>query len=228
MSTFTFPKREKFNIYTKIETLKLDPRVADVLEHTRPMTNGSLINVSQNVEEIFEAIEYMKGRMVTEHHGFRLACAIEFAGSITDTWSFAVVRGVAHRLYTGEYTEQDGYQALCLAAGSCLRAPAAEPFRLVLSIITKAGFRPIEKDVSPKFTVGVALPPKNWQALADVYGSLVEVKGSQIVECLAIGLGCHLLDGKVDRKEASRLFKTTHPWRASSPIPQLLRGETKC
>lgn len=224
----TFKKREKFDIHTKVYDLKLDGRVADVLEHTRPLTNGSLITVSRNIDKIYDSVEYMKSRMVTSHHGFRLACAIEFAGTFTDTWSFAVIRGVAHRLYTGEYNEQEGYQALCLAAGSCLRAPAAEPFRLVLSIITKAGFRPPEFDVSPKFSVAVALPPKKWQALADVYGSLREVKGSQIVECLAVGLGCHQLDGKVDRKEASRLFKTAHPWRASSPIPQLLRGETKC
>ncbi|MEC8306531.1 MAG: hypothetical protein VXZ72_01575 [Chlamydiota bacterium] len=224
----TFKRREKFDIHAKIYDLKLDPRVADVLEHTRPLTNASLTKVSRNIEKIFDSIEYMKSRMVTEHHGFRLACAIEFAGTYTDVWSFAVIRGVAHRLYTGKYTEQEGYQALCLAAGSCLRAPAAEPFRLVLSIITKAGFRPPECDVSPTFTVGVALPPKRWQALADVYGSLQEVKGSQIVECLAIGLGCHLLDGKVDRREASRLFKTALPWRASSPIPQLVSKETKC
>ena len=224
----TFKKREKFDLHTKIWDLKLDPRVADVLEPTRPLTNASLVKVSRNVEYILDSITYIKGRMITKHSGFRFACGVEFAGTYTDTWSFAVIRGVAHRMYMGEYTEQDAYQVLCLAAGSCLRAPAAEPFRLVLSILTKAGFRPPQGDASPKFEVNVGRPPKKWQALADVYGSLEEVKGSQIVECLAIGLGCHLLDGKINHQEASRLFKTAHPWRASSPIPQLLRGETKC
>jgi hypothetical protein len=224
----TFKRREKFDIHAKIAELNLDPRVADVLEHTRPLTNASLAKVSRNIDYIYESVEYFKKSMEVRCNGFRLACGMEFAGSFTDNWTFAVVRGVAHRMYTGAYTQQMAYSVLCLAAGSCLRAPAAEPFRLVLSIITKAGFRPPKSDTSPKFQVCVSLPPKTWQELADVYGSLKEVKGCNIASCLAIGVGCHLLDGKVDRREAERLFKSAHPWRASSPIPQLLRGETKC
>ena len=225
MSTF---KKEKFSLPSKIKDLNLDPRVADLLESTRPLTNGSLLKVSNNIDSMCENMETVKQRLAIMAPSFWLAAGIEFAGTFAEPWANAVCRGVAHRIYTGEYTQQDAYSVLCQAAGSCLRAPAAEPFRLVLSLITKAGLRPPKFDESGKINVPVSLPPKKWQALADVYSSLEEIKGSRIVESLAVGLGCLILEGKVSNKTASRLFKTAYPWRASSPIPQLLRGETRC
>jgi hypothetical protein len=227
MST-TFKKREKFDIHAKITELNLDPRIADVLEHTRPLTNASLLKVNNRIDYIVESIDTIKERLNTTKRGFWFACGVEFAGFLMDKWTFAVVRGATYLMYTGKYTEQDVYSVLCLAAGSCLRAPDAEAFRVVLSLVTKAGLRPSQHDRSPLINVGISPAPKKWHDLANTYGSLEEVKGSKIVECLAIGIGCHLGDGKATRKEASRLFKNSAPWRASSPIPQLLRGETRC
>ena len=224
----SFKKREKFNLSAKIKDLNLDPRVSDLLESTRPLTNASLLKVSNNIDKIAETMETVKKRVSVMDPSFWLAVGIGFAGSFTEPWSNAVCRGIAHRMYTGEYTQQDAYSVLCQAAGSCLKAPSAEPFRLVLSLITKAGLRPPKFDESNKINVPVSLPPKKWQDLADVYASLEEVKGSRIVESLAVGVGCLLLEGEVNHKTASRLFKTAYPWRSSSPVPQLLRGETRC
>lgn len=224
----TFNKREKFDIHAKIVELNLDPRVADVLEHTRPLTNASLLKVNSRIDYIVETMDTVKERLKATDRGFWFACGVEFAGMLQDKWTFAVVRGATHLMYLGKYTEQDVYSVLCLAAGSCLRAPAAEAFRVVLSLVTKAGLRPAQHDRSPLINVSISPAPKKWYALANTYGSLEEVKGSKIVECLAIGIGCHLCDGTTTRIEAARLFKDSDPWRASSPIPQLLRGETKC
>jgi hypothetical protein len=223
-----FKTREKFDIHAKIREHKLDPRVADLLEESRPLTTSSLVKVSQNIERLSENMADIKERVLIMPPPFWLGAGIEFVGEYTDLWTFAVCQGISHRIYTGDFTEQDAYSTLCQAAGSCLRAPAAEPFRLVLSMITKAGLRPVEFDQSPTLNLPVGTPPEKWQRLADVYASLEEVKGARIVESLAVGIGFHLLEGKVTKKEAARLFKTAHPWRASSPIPQLLRGETRC
>ena len=224
----TFKKREKFNLEAKIRELKLDPRVRDVLESTRPLTNASLIKVSKNIESVLENMEDVKDRSGIMEPGFWFACGLGFGALLVDNWSAAVINGASQLVLTGRYTEQNAYGALCLAAGSCLRAPAAEPFRLVLSLVTKAGLRPPEHDESPRINVPVETIPKRWQDLSDTYASLEEVKGSQVVQCLAIGLGSGLLEGKYSRKEASRMFKSDYAWRASSPIPQLLRGETRC
>lgn len=215
-------KKEKFDLDASIKALGINSEVANLLEKTRPLSNGSLRVASKKAEYIKEVLAFATDADPV----YGLTVTTEMTAYIVpDLWSSAVIKGAAYLAYQGRYTAQRTYSVLCQAAGSCLRAPAAEPFRLALSIVTRAGLRPVEVDESPYLDSWVSELPIEWEKRARTYASLEEVKGSAIAECLAAGLGCFILEGRVTHEEAGRLFRETAQWRASSPIPQLLRKE---
>lgn len=215
--------KEKFDLSAAVAKLGLDPKTADLLEKTRPLADASLKIAAKKAEYITQVLEFAANGSDTVY-GLTVATEMT-AYIIPDLWASAVVKGAAYLAYQGQYTAQKTYSVLCQAAGSCLRAPAAEPFRLALSIVTRAGLRPVEADESPRLESWVSELPIEWEKRARTYASLEEVKGSAIAECLAVGLGCFILEGRVTHEEAGRLFRETAQWRASSPIPQLLRKE---
>ena len=217
-------RKQKFNLDERISALNLDPRLGALLEHTRPLTDNSLRKLNQNIETVASLVAFAKDASAADL-GFRFAVGLEAATDLPlTTWAKAIIKGAAYGVYAGRFSQQDAYAALCLAAGSCLRAPEAEAFRIALSLVTRAGLRPPEGDDSGRIHIEVSDLPLKWVCRADTYGSLVEVKGAIVVECLALGLGCLTLEG-LTKREAERIFKETYPWRASSPIPQLLSQE---
>lgn len=220
--------QRNWNLHDKISTLNLRPEVATIVESSRPLKDKSLRRISNNIDTLSEHVEDVKERSKIMPEPFWFACGLEFTATLCDDWSAAIVIGAAHNMYRGKYTSQDAYATLCLAAGSCLRAPFTEGVRVALSIITKAGFRPPRHDESPLLNIPVSEPSAYWVDLASTYGALKgAVKGAGIVECLATGLGCMILEGRTNNEAAQTLFTSTYRWRSSSPIPQLLRGE-KC
>lgn len=223
-------KQKQFDLPAIIADRGFDPELLDLLEATRPLKISSIARASKKVKSIKEVIRGAKARAEFMPFSFWFASGVAAMATIAPSqknyWAKAVMLGISYRMYQGRYSEQDAYTVMCLAAGSCLRAPEAEPFRLALSLITKAGLRPPIGDESPAFEIKVSPIPRQWEERATVYGALgADVKGGSVAECLAVGIGCLIIEGAIDNTLALEVFRSTDPWRASSPIPALLAAE---
>ena len=219
-----------YSIKNMIKDLNLEPSLSTILEDGRPLTNGWLRRLAPLTNQIKTEMGEVAKRGEFVPEGFWFGVAVEYLSglAIFPTWHRAVLRGVAHGVYTGLYNDSEAFKTICLAGGSALRRKDSEPFRVALSILHKFNFRPIEGE-APSWIELASIPRVGvaWASVATTYGSLrTEVKAAGVVEALALGLGVMVNEG-LAREEASEIFFHTTPYRASSPISQLRQAETR-
>jgi hypothetical protein len=212
--------KQKFSLTRELSELNLDPTLANVLEESRPLGAATLKRAERKLDELIGLNEVLG----LVGHTNALSIAAGSFAEMTDAWTGAVLNGVVSFVASGDWTAQDAYRVLCLGAGSCLRREASEPFRLVLSVLTRAGVRPEEMDRAPTHPLpNATAPTAEWAAKAAIFGAMHEVKGAQLVACLARGLGVSRAQGLIDEAGARAIFRNRAMYRASSPIGALVR-----
>ena len=215
-------RKSKFNLKQHVEKLDLDPSLLELLEHKRPLTYDSLYLVDKNVgflQRLKDEISKLPGDTL------KLAFACETLGNsqIFDVWASSVLKGSAQMVYTGRANAQRVYLILCMAAGSSLRRPASEPFRLILSYLTRMGVKPERMDDAPYLHRDCSPMEETFYDRMVTYLYLKKhIKGAEIVAALCAGLSSLIATGLLCATTAMSIFHNVEGYRSSSPLLQLV------
>ena len=215
-------RRTKFSLRKHVQLLNLKHELLNVLEEKRPLTHGSLLLANQQISLLSDLQNRMR---LLPNDALKLAFACETLGAseIFDKWTSSVLVGSSQMVYTGRANAQKVFLILCMAAGSSLRRPASEPFRLILSYLTKLGIKPEQMDEGPYVLKECSAMEMSFYDRMTTYLSLKShVKGAEIVAALCAGLASFVSMGTMRLDAARDIFYNVEGYRSSSPLLQLV------
>lgn len=191
------------------------PELSELLEPHRPLRERTLSLAREEIHLLSALKACTRG--LSSRDAFALIA--EGVSEIEMAWPSAVLEGIAALLRRRIISATTAYRTLCLAASACLKRNESEPFRLLLSFITRAGLQPREEAT-----------PQMWGVLAtsscplEVYAHKLEkndCKGAPVVACLLFGLAQKKRRGDLSAEDCRRIVKMD-VYRASSPLRDLL------
>lgn len=213
--------KRNFNLTTTAAELGLSPDLEKVLEIARPLTEEDIIKCDKHLPLLLDLQRFVEG--APQSASLAYVCETLAESEMFNPWASAVLSGVATLIYKGTINAQRAYRVLCMAAGSALRRPESEPFRVVLSFLTKIGVYVAEGDDSGIAQFHhVTVDPDYFDKAQVFLGMCRHVKGAEITAALCAGLGASVGSGALSVDDAIPTELYTGGYRASSPLLQLM------
>ena len=215
-------RKTKFSLRKTVAKLNLTAELIDILEEKRPLTYDSLYLADRHLDLLVDLRDKMR---LLPSDTLKLAFACETLGNagILSKWASSVLVGASQMVYTGQANAQKVFLILCMAAGSSLRRPASEPFRLILSYLTKMGIKPEQMDEAPYVVKDCPTMERTFYDRMVTYLSIkAHVKGAEIVAALCAGLASFVSMGTMCLGSAMSIFYNVEGYRSSSPLLQLV------